>query len=111
MSYVHGPSVGRGVARFTRLDMVEVGDQAAGEIVLEATTDVAAHIRDERGALRAGALLTMCDNVAGFCGGLGALPDGWVVSTNLMVRTVGPPTRADRLQFRSEVLRRGRSAV
>ena len=30
----------------------------------------------------------MLDNVGGLCGGLAALPDGWVVSTNLSARTV-----------------------
>ena len=44
--------------------------------------------------MRGGALLTMLDNVGGLCGGLAALPDGWVVSTNLSARTLR--TRAHR---------------
>ncbi len=44
------------------------------------------------GSVRAGALLTMADTVGGMCAGLAALP-GWVVSTNLMLRTVPARTR------------------
>jgi uncharacterized protein (TIGR00369 family) len=111
MTYVHDPSVGRGVARFVGIDLREVGDFASGEIVLEGDTVVRDHLRDEDGHLRAGALLTMCDNVGGFCGGLAALPDGWVVSTNLMLRASARATSAAHLHFRSTVLRRGRNAI
>ena len=49
--------------------------------------------------MRTGALLTMLDNVGGLGGGLAALPDGWVVSTNLAARVVAPahagPLRID----------------
>ena len=52
----------------------------------------------------------MLDNVGGLCGGLAALPEGWVVSTNLSARTialeqVGP------LRIDARVLRQGRSSV
>ena len=60
--------------------------------------------------MRGGALLTMLDNVGGLCGGLAALPDGWVVSTNLSARTVRlehvGPFRID-----ARVLRQGRASV
>ena len=111
MSAVHDPSIGRGVARFVGVDMTEVGDWERGEVVLEAEARVGDHLRGPDGGLLTGALLTMCDNVAGFCGGLAALPDGWVVSTNLMVRRGRLALRSDRLTFRSTVLRRGRSAA
>jgi uncharacterized protein (TIGR00369 family) len=110
MTGLSDPSVGRGVARHVGLNVVEVGDWASGEVVLDATAPPRPHLDGSGGALLMGALLTMCDNVAGFCGGLAALPDGWVVSTNLMVRR----TRAvvtGALRFRSTVLRRGRSAI
>ena len=34
-----------------------------------------------------GALLTLADSVGGLCAGLAALP-GWVVTTNLMLRSI-----------------------
>lgn len=113
MTYVDDPSVGRNVARFVGTDLREVGDFAHGEVVVEAEVVVGDHVRDDRGRLRAGALLTMCDNVAGFCGGLASLPDGWVVSTNLMLRAASLAAAAagDHLHLRSEVLRSGRRAV
>jgi len=52
----------------------------------------------------------MLDNVGGLCGGLAALPDGWVVSTNLSARLVRfdhtGPFRID-----AHVLRRGRAST
>ena len=60
--------------------------------------------------MRGGALLTMLDNVGGLCGGLAALPEGWVVSTNLSARSVRlehkGPFRID-----ARVLRQGRASV
>lgn len=111
MSSMHDPSIGRGVARFVGVAMTEVGDWERGEIVLEAEAIVGAHLRGPDGGLLTGALLTMCDNVAGLCGGLASLPDGWVVSTNLMLRRGRLELRGDRLTLRSTVLRRGRSAA
>ena len=65
-----------------------------------------AHLRGPHGGIRAGALLTLLDNVGGICAGLAALPNGWVVSTNLAARTVAlvqtGPLRVD-----AAVLRRG----
>jgi uncharacterized protein (TIGR00369 family) len=60
--------------------------------------------------MRAGALLTLLDSVGGLCGGLAALPEGWVVSTNLSARTVElahiGPMRID-----ARVVRQGRASV
>ena len=71
---------------------------------------VAPHLLGPAGGVRTGALLTMIDNVGGLNGGLAALPEGWVVSTNLAARVVelahvGP------LRIDSSVLRRGRNNV
>jgi uncharacterized protein (TIGR00369 family) len=67
-------------------------------------------MRGSHGGLRTGALLTMLDNVGGLRAGIAALPDGWVVSTNLAahvvaVEHVGP------LRIESDLLRRGRNNV
>jgi uncharacterized protein (TIGR00369 family) len=103
-------SDGRGVARYVGVTMREIGDWETGEIVLEGNAPLRGHVAGSGGALGSGALLTMCDNVAGLCGGLASLPDGWVVTTNLMMRR----TRLDvagALTFRSTVLRSGRAAT
>jgi uncharacterized protein (TIGR00369 family) len=52
----------------------------------------------------------MLDNVGGLNGGLAALPDGWVVSTNLAARVVSF-AHAGPLRLESRVLRRGRNSV
>jgi uncharacterized protein (TIGR00369 family) len=67
-------------------------------------------LRGADGAVRTGALLTFIDNVGGICGGLAALPDGWVVSTNLAGRVVGA-ARVGPLRIDATVLRRGRNNV
>ena len=51
----------------------------------------------------------MADTVGGMCAGLAALP-GWVVSTNLMLRTV-PGAHVGPLALDATVLRAGRKAV
>jgi uncharacterized protein (TIGR00369 family) len=101
---------GRSVARYAGVDMREVGDWEAGEIIGEATSPLPAHLRSPSGGIRTGALLTLCDNVGGFCAGLAALPEGWVVSTNLTV-TVTPVQARGPLRLRSTVLRAGRAAI
>jgi uncharacterized protein (TIGR00369 family) len=101
---------GRGVARYVGVTMRETGDWEHGEIVLEATAPLRPHLAGSGGALVTGALLTMADNVAGFCGGLAVLPDGWVQTINLALRR----TRFDvagTLRFRSTVLRTGRTSA
>jgi uncharacterized protein (TIGR00369 family) len=101
---------GRSVARYVGVDLREVGDWKAGEVIGEATSPLHDHLRAPSGGMRTGALLTMCDNVGGFCAGLAALPDGWVVSTNLTL-TVTPARAQGPLRLRSTVLRAGRAAI
>lgn len=101
---------GRSVARYAGVDLREVGDWEHGEIIGEATSPLHDHLRGPGGGVRTGALLTLCDNVGGFCAGLAALPDGWVVSTNLTM-TVAPGQARGPLRLLSTVLRAGRSAI
>ena len=100
-----GPQTGREVTRYVRVEMREVGD-----LRLEGRAPASDHLRGADGGVRAGALLTLLDSVGGLCGGLAALPEGWVVSTNLAARTV----RRDHVgPFRIDaaVARRGRNSV
>jgi uncharacterized protein (TIGR00369 family) len=60
--------------------------------------------------VRGGALLTLVDMIGGLCGGLAALPDGWVVSTNLSARTVRLAHTGPFL-LDAHVLRQGRASV
>jgi len=102
----HGnPEDGRGVSRYVRVDLRE-GDE--GHMVGRAPA--AAHLRGRHGGMRAGALLTLLDNVGGICAGLAALPDGWVVSTNLAARTIAL-VQTGPLRIDAAVLRRGRNNV
>jgi uncharacterized protein (TIGR00369 family) len=100
-----GQGDGRGISRYVGVALREADD---GTIVGHAPA--AAHLRGAAGETRAGALLTMIDNVGGIGSGLAALPDGWVVSTNLAARTFAAahtgPFRVD-----ARVLRRGRNSV
>jgi uncharacterized protein (TIGR00369 family) len=101
---------GRSVARYAGVDLREVGDWEAGEVIGEATSPLPDHLRAPSGGIRTGALLTLCDNVGGFCAGLAALPEGWVVSTNLTL-TLTPVQASGPLRLRSTVLRAGRAAI
>jgi 1,4-dihydroxy-2-naphthoyl-CoA hydrolase len=101
---------GRSVARYVGVDLREVGDWEAGEVIGEATSPLHEHLRAPGGGIRTGALLTMCDNVGGFCAGLAALPEGWVVSTNLSL-TLAPRRVEGPMRLRSTVLRAGKSAI
>jgi uncharacterized protein (TIGR00369 family) len=101
---------GRSVARFVGVDLREVGDWESGEVIGEAISPLPDHLRAAGGGIRTGALLTLCDNVGGFCAGLAALPDGWVVSTNLSL-TVTPHRAQGPLRLRSTVLRKGKAAI
>jgi 1,4-dihydroxy-2-naphthoyl-CoA hydrolase len=108
--YDHDLHAGRAVALYVGLEQREVGDWERGEVRIEARLEVADHLRGPGGGVRTGALLTACDNAAGFTAGLAALPDGWVVSTNLVLRVhrvamVGP------LRFDARVLRAGKKAI
>jgi uncharacterized protein (TIGR00369 family) len=99
---------GREVNRTTRVSLREVVT-GEGPVTVEGDAPALEHLRGPAGNVRAGALLTMADTVGGMCGGLAVLPR-WVVSTNLMLRTV-PGRHEGPLQLRAEVLRAGRNAV
>jgi 1,4-dihydroxy-2-naphthoyl-CoA hydrolase len=101
---------GRSVARYAGVDLREVGDWQTGEVIGEASSPLPDHLRASSGGVRTGALLTLCDNVGGFCAGLAALPEGWVVSTNLTL-TLAPVRATGPLRLRSTVLRSGRAAI
>ena len=96
---------GLDVGRYMRLVMRETDD-----LQLVGLAEAAPHLLRPEGGFRTGAILTMIDSVGGLGGGLAALPDGWVVSTNLTARVVATvhdgPLRID-----SGLLRRGRNSV
>jgi acyl-coenzyme A thioesterase PaaI-like protein len=99
---------GRGISRYVRVRIEEVGPPDTPEVVGHAP--VSAHLLAPDGSMRTGALLTLLDSVAGLCGGLAALPDGWVVSTNMIASRVGD-ARVGPLTIESRLLRKGRNAV
>jgi uncharacterized protein (TIGR00369 family) len=105
MNAYEGPESGREVSRYVQVDLFE-----KAELRVEGHAPVAAHLIGSHGGVRAGALLTMLDNVGGLCGGLAALPDGWVVSTNLAARTIAT-RHTGPLRIDAAVLRRGRNNV
>jgi len=104
-----GKGEGRDVSRYVRVEMREVPGTGDGPVIV-GHAPASDHLRGPNGGIRGGALLTMLDNVGGLCGGLAALPDGWVVTTNLSARTVllehVGPFRID-----ARVLRQGRASV
>jgi uncharacterized protein (TIGR00369 family) len=102
---------GRTVSAMLGVALREVGDFANEDVAVVSDAPVLTHLARADGRIRTGALLALIDNVGGFCGGLGALPDGWVVSTNLAARTVPEALPADALHLEARVLRRGKSAV
>ncbi len=99
------PEAGHHVGRYMGVAMREVE-----ELHLVGHASVAPHLRGPAGGVRTGALLTMLDNVGGLTGGLAALPDGWVVSTNLAARVVAR-LHVGPLRIDSGLLRRGRNNV
>jgi uncharacterized protein (TIGR00369 family) len=105
MNGIAEPGSGRDVGRYIGVTMRETE-----ELRLVGHAPIAPHLRGPSGGVRTGALLTMLDNVGGLNGGLAALPDGWVVSTNLAAR-VTAPARSGPLRIDSAVLRRGRNNV
>ena len=105
-----GTGEGRDVSRYVRVEMHEVPGAERGTPALVGHAPASAHLRGPDGGLRAGALLTLLDMVGGLCGGLAALPDGWVVSTNLSARTVRR-THTGPLRIDANVLRQGRASV
>lgn len=108
--YDHDLHAGRPVALYVGLEQHEVGDWEHGEVRVEGRLEIGDHLRGPAGGIRTGALLTACDNTAGFSAGLAALPDGWVVSTNLMLRVYEPATVGP-LRFDTCVLRKGKKAI
>lgn len=105
MTGYEGPETGRDVARYIRADLRETGEaQVVGH------APVAAHLEHRDGGMRMGALLTVFDYVGGLCAGLAALPDGWVVSTNLAAKRVRN-TGVGPLRIAAQVLRTGRNNV
>src|SRR4249920_2268963 len=104
-----GPNTGREVSRYVRVELREIDPSSNGAPRVEGHAPASDHLRGPGGGVRGGALLTMLDNVGGLCGGLAALPDGWVVSTNLSARTV----RRDHVgpfRINACVLRQGRAS-
>ncbi|MGH8978322.1 MAG: PaaI family thioesterase [Acidimicrobiia bacterium] len=97
--------MGRDVLRYARLDLEEIEP-----LHIRGRTRAIEHLRGPHGNIRAGALLTMLDTAGGICGGLAALPEGWVVSTNMSACTV----RTDQtgpLRVDGRVVRKGRNNV
>ncbi len=78
---------GLGMARYMELTMREVGEVRPGTASLVGIAPASDHLRTPDGGVAMGALLTLADSVGGLCAGLAALP-GWVVTTNLMLRTI-----------------------
>jgi uncharacterized protein (TIGR00369 family) len=107
----HRPAPGEGVGGYVRVGLHEVEGAPEGGPRVVGHAPVADHLRgpDGRG-VRGGMLLTMLDMVGGLCGGLAALPDGWVVSTNLSARTVRTEHKGP-LRLDAWVLRAGRASV
>jgi uncharacterized protein (TIGR00369 family) len=101
----HQGEHGRDVGLYLRLELEERGEGA----VAGRAADVA-HLRGRDGGVRTGALLALVDTVGGICAGLAALPEGWVVSTNLAGRSVRGAHHGP-LRLDANVLRRGRNNV
>ena len=98
-----------GVGRFLGMTIQEV-TIADGPVTLVANVDVLDSARRSDESLDAGVLFTMIDCVGGVCGGFGALPDGWVVTTSLLIRSL-PAIHAAKLRIESSVLRRGKTSI
>ena len=105
-----GPQTGRDVSRYVRVEMQEIEGTPDSSPVIVAHAPASDHLRGPQGGIRGGALFTMLDNVGGLCGGLAALPEGWVVTTNLSARTV-QLTHVGPFRIDARVLRQGRANV
>ena len=105
----HDPDAGRAVARYLGVTLREVSDVGADNVVAVGEVGRDSHLRAPAGHVRAGVLLALADTVGGICGGLAALP-GWVVSTNLLLRTATFEHRGP-LRLTARVQRAGRNAV
>lgn len=87
MTGFNDPDNGRSIARYMGLTMREVGTPTPGQASLVGEAPASSYLRGPDGGIAFGVLLTLADSVGGLCGGLGSLPD-WIVSTNLMLRSV-----------------------
>lgn len=109
--FTSGPARGREVGRYVGLDLRETEE---GRI--RGVAPIRDHMRGPADAgtpgtgMRPGPLLTLLDSVGGLNAGLAALPDGWVVSTNLSARFV-THAHVGPLVLESDVLRKGRNSV
>ncbi len=103
--YTRPPADGHPISRYMQLEVHE-----RENLDVEGIAPAPPYLRGPRGNIRTGALLTMIDNVGGLGGGLAALPDGWVVSTNLAARVV-TTTHIGPLRVDAQLLRRGRNSV
>jgi uncharacterized protein (TIGR00369 family) len=109
MSGFHVADAGRDVARYLGLTMRETGPVRPGGAELLGSVDLLDHLCGPDGSVRTGALLALADSVGGLTGGLASLP-GWIVSTNLMLRTTPTPVDAP-LLLETRVIRAGKAAV
>lgn len=103
------PDAGRAVARYLGVTLREVSDLGADQVVTTGEVGRDTHLRAPAGHVRAGVLIALVDTVGGICGGLAALP-GWVVSTNLLLRTATFEHRGP-LRLVARVQRVGRNSV
>lgn len=109
MTMFTDPDAGRSITRYLGLTLRETSVPGVGLPTVEGDLTVLDHVRGPAGNVRAGALLTVADSVAGLCGGLAVLP-GWVVSTSLMLH-IASFEAAGPLRAAAQVLRTGRNAV
>lgn len=109
MSGFHDPDTGRSMARYLGLSMREVADAPLGTTAIVGQAPADEHLRGPDGGIAFGALLTLADSAGGLGAGLAVLP-GWVVSTNLMLRSVRR-TVTGPIGIESAVVRAGRHAA
>ncbi len=107
------PSVGK----FLNIPMRELAVDAALEhqdpraaVRMEGEVVLRPGLQGADGSLWAGAAIAILDNVGGFTAGLAALPDGWVVTTNLRYRRLCA-VRSEKQFSTARVERRGANAV
>ncbi len=99
------PSDGRGLSLHlgTELRIAAPGEPGTGLVV------VRPDLCDTSGALRAGVLFTLADNVGGHFGAVSAYPD-WVVTADLSLRVLRPATTGT-VHATGALLRKGRTTV
>ena len=103
-----------GVAAYLAMAVSELSDGTEPFAVLRGPFAAPDHITDDDGRTPSGVLAALVDSIGGLASGIACLPD-WIVTTNLTVRrapaALAGPSGTGPLQFDTEVLRRGRSAV